>query len=240
MAMSPAEQLEREGFAVLEGFFSDAELAGCRAAIERRFGPVGPEAAGTGSRVDATGTGELAKTECEVVAWSPAEEQVTEFVALAEHAGLAEVTRAAMPGGFVEMYSLVMYSPPMSKGQSWHQDCAPGQAGHYNVNRLIYLWDLDERTGGEVVLVPGTHRGEVLPPGGLQDDLPGQVELRPRAGALVMLHGLTFHRVRPVRRARVSVNMRVRPPEAPRNVTDVAVYRNMRYRFSTNEVVERR
>ncbi|MCX5661093.1 MAG: phytanoyl-CoA dioxygenase family protein [Planctomycetota bacterium] len=246
-----AERFESQGFVVLEDFFSLAELRTCREATALRFPalasdaaePAGDDVAATAASSDADAPkDDLASTECEVIAWGPVEEKVAAFVALAGDARLAEATRAAMPGGFVPMYSLAMFSPPRSKGQSWHQDCAPtpGKAKHHNVNRLIYLWDVDERTGGEVVLVPGTHRGQVLPPGGLQDDIEGQVVLRPRAGTLVFVHGQTFHRVKPVRRARVSVNLRVRPPEAPEDVTDVAVYRNMKYRFSTKEVLERR
>lgn len=250
--VSPGDRFAAQGYFVLENFFAPAELAACREATAKRFPAlalpgvaedVEEQAPGKGpAAAPATKQEGLASTECEVVAWGPVEEKIGAFIALAEHPRLAEATLAAMPGGFVSMYSLVMFSPAHSKGQSWHQDCAPipGKPGHHNVNRLIYLWDVDERTGGEVVVVPGTHRGQVLPPGGLQDDLEGQVELCPRAGTLVLLHGQTFHRVKPVRRPRVSVNLRVRPPEAPEDVTDVAVYRNIKYRFSTREVLERR
>jgi hypothetical protein len=39
---------------------------------------------------------------------------------------------------------------------------------------------------------------------------------------------------------RVSTNYRATPENTPEDITDVAVYRNMRYRFSTSEVIEER
>jgi hypothetical protein len=41
-------------------------------------------------------------------------------------------------------------------------------------------------------------------------------------------------------RYRVSTNYRCCPRGTPANITDICVYRNMRYRFETNEVVEDR
>jgi ectoine hydroxylase len=39
---------------------------------------------------------------------------------------------------------------------------------------------------------------------------------------------------------RVSINYRSAPADTPDDITDVCVYRNMRYRFSTGEVLEAR
>jgi len=71
--------------------------------------------------------------------------------------------------------------------------------------------------------------------------LPGQVTIAPRKGSLVLLHGHCWHRVLPVgSTSRVSTNYRATPAGTPGNVTDVCVYRNMRFQFSTQSVVEHR
>ena len=73
------------------------------------------------------------------------------------------------------------------------------------------------------------------------EEFEDQVELLPARGTLVLLHGHCWHRVRPVRGgSRVSTNYRCCPAGTPANVTDICVYRSMRYRFETNEVIEER
>ena len=65
--------------------------------------------------------------------------------------------------------------------------------------------------------------------------------LSPTKGMLVLLHGHTWHRVRPVTgKYRVSTNYRSMPKGTPDDITDICVYRNMRYKFATSEVVEDR
>ena len=72
-------------------------------------------------------------------------------------------------------------------------------------------------------------------------DFEGQVVLRPKKGTLVILHGHTWHRVLPIKgRFRYSTNYRAAPQGTPDDITDVCVYRNMRYRFSTSSIVEER
>jgi hypothetical protein len=61
-----------------------------------------------------------------------------------------------------------------------------------------------------------------------------QVVLRPKKGTLVLLHGHTWHRVLPITGSyRFSTNYRSAPKDTPDDITDICVYRNMRYRFST-------
>ena len=53
--------------------------------------------------------------------------------------------------------------------------------------------------------------------------------------------GQAWHRVLPITGAfRFSTNYRACPPGTGPDINDVCVYRNMRYRFSTNSVVEER
>ena len=64
---------------------------------------------------------------------------------------------------------------------------------------------------------------------------------RHEIGTLVLLHGHCWHRVLPINNSkRVSINFRSAPAGTPDDITDVCVYRNMRYRFSTSEVVQER
>ena len=91
------------------------------------------------------------------------------------------------------------------------------------------------------MIVPGTHRNGLLPAGNPAVEFDRQVVLRPKRGTLVFLHGHTWHRVLPIKGAyRVSTNYRAVPAGVPQNITDICVYRNMRYQFSTSKVVEER
>ncbi len=182
----------------------------------------------------------FAAAKCDVVSWGPVEEGVDAFVRLAGLPLLADATRAALGGPFDLVGSLVMYSAPNTIGQAWHQDCPCENPAHYNLNRLVYTHDIGDN-GGEVVVVPGSHRRGIIPTGEPDGDIPGQLVIAPRAGTILLLHGMTWHRVLAVRdRPRVSCNFRVVPAGAPTTITDIGTYRNMRYRFSTREVVEER
>jgi hypothetical protein len=64
--------------------------------------------------------------------------------------------------------------------------------------------------------------------------------LAPKKGDLVILHGHAWHRVLPAVQKRTSVNFRAAPAGTTDGITDICVYRNMRYRFSTSEIVEER
>ena len=44
----------------------------------------------------------------------------------------------------------------------------------------------------------------------------------------------------PVKEDRVSSNFRAVPLGVPEDITDICVYRNMRYKFSTEEIIEER
>jgi ectoine hydroxylase-related dioxygenase (phytanoyl-CoA dioxygenase family) len=62
------------------------------------------------------------------------------------------------------------------------------------LDALIYLDDLDEKSG-PVCVVPGSHRWEGREfPGGPHDDIEGQVSLKVPAGSVVMIHGNLWHR----------------------------------------------
>jgi hypothetical protein len=183
----------------------------------------------------------LTRAATEVIPWFPQQEGVDAFDLVERNERLRALTGAILGGGWHSLYCMTMFSRRGSRGQAWHQDCAPEDPAVFNMNRLVYTEDISPAIGGQTLVVPGSHRRGLLTVGPVDEDLPDQVVLTPRKGTLVMLHGHTWHRVLPVHgRYRVSTNFRCSPAGTPANITDVCVYRNMRYRFETSEVVEER
>jgi ectoine hydroxylase-related dioxygenase (phytanoyl-CoA dioxygenase family) len=183
----------------------------------------------------------LARAKTEVIPWFPQQEGVLAFDAVDADPCLEELTSSILGERWERLYCMVMYSKQGTNGQAWHQDCPPEDPGAFNLNRLIYTRDITPAIGGETVIVPGSHRRGLLPVGGPHGNFAGQVVLAPRQGTLVLLHGHTWHRVLPVRGAyRFSANYRAAPRGQTGEITDVCVYRNMRYRFSTASVLEDR
>ena len=183
----------------------------------------------------------LEKAATDVIPWFPQQSGYDIFDRVEKSQQLVDLTSAILGEGWSSLYCMTMFSGRGTRGQAWHQDCSPDDASVFNLNRLIYTEDLSPEVGGQTVVVPGTHRRGELTVGAVDEDFPDQVVLTPRKGTLVMLHGHTWHRVLPVHgRYRVSTNYRCCPRGTPANITDICVYRNMRYRFETNEVVEDR
>ncbi|MEO0974915.1 MAG: phytanoyl-CoA dioxygenase family protein, partial [Pseudomonadota bacterium] len=171
----------------------------------------------------------------------PQREGVSDFDVVENDARLKNLTRAVLGDGWESQYCMVMFSSARSSGQAWHQDCEPANAAIFNMNRLVYTRDITDSDGGQPVVVAGSHRRGLLQVGDPTGDFPDQVVLRPKKGTLVLLHGHTWHRVLPVKgRARSSTNFRAAPHGTPQDITDVCVYRNMRYQFSTSSVIEQR
>ena len=183
----------------------------------------------------------LSQSKAEVIPWFPQNEGSSAFDGIAELESLAELTRWILGSDWKALYCMVMFSKRGTVGQAWHQDCSPHVSDKFNLNRLVYTRDIDAATGGQIVVVPGSHRRGVLPAGDPLADIEGQVVLEPSKGALVILHGHTWHRVLPVTGSiRFSTNYRAMPSGTPSDITDICVYRNMRYCFSTESVVEER
>ncbi len=223
---------ERDGFVVIQDFFDDALMDRLERLIRRHF-----------ARNPAFLHDDefLQKSQTDVIPWFPTEEGVEDFDAVESDLRLHELTRAVLGQGWSSQYCMVMWSQQGSQGQAWHQDCPPDDPRVFNLNRLVYTSDINDEIGGQTVVVPGSHRRGLLPTGNPTGDLDNQVMLRPRKGTLVLLHGHTWHRVLPIKgRYRHSTNYRAAPAGTPDDVTDVCVYRNMRYQFSTARVVEER
>jgi ectoine hydroxylase len=191
----------------------------------------------------------ISKSRTEVIPWFPqnpdlpdySETMAVPFDTTEKDGRLKKLTAAILGEGWRTLYSMVMYSRKGTAGQAWHQDCAPDDTTRFNVNRLVYTREITDDTGGQTVVMPGSHRRGELPAGEPHEDLQGQLVLKPRKGTLVLLHGHTWHRVFPIKgEFRFSTNYRACPAGTPADITDICVYRNMRYRFSTHSVVAER
>ena len=187
----------------------------------------------------ASSGGATKQFECDVISWGPCAEGVESFLALRDSPALAEATRACIGDGFAGDASMVMWAAPGGRGQSWHQDCPPQQSGQFNLNRLFYT-ETVALEDGAIVVVPGSHRHGLIPPGGHQDPLPGEVVLTPTAGTLVLLHGHVYHRVTPnlSGKPRISVNFRAFAKGVSPDVCEIGVYRNGAINFRTGQMVD--
>ena len=183
----------------------------------------------------------IEKAKTDVIPWFPQDKGRSDFDIVDDHRELRELTQALLGDNWARLHCMVMFSKQGTAGQAWHQDCAPEYPARYNLNRLVYTSNIDETTGGQTVVVPGSHRRGLLPAGDPWADFEDQVILHPKAGTLVLLHGHIWHRVLPIHgRYRYSTNYRAVPARTAPDITDVCVYRNMRYQFSTETVIEER
>jgi len=230
--MTPQQTIEafwRDGFVHLEAAFAPALMDELTRLIEDHFGAAPPSQLSDEF---------AARAQTEIVPWFPQREGVTAFDPIENDPTLRALTTELLGPGWVSQYCMVMFSKTGSAGQAWHQDCPPEQSALFNLNRLIYTSDILDAVGGQIVVCPGSHRLGEIPAGEGHADLQGQVVLCPRKGDLVLLHGHTWHRVMPIKTLhRFSVNFRAAPNGAPDDLTDVCVYRTMRYRFSSQEVL---
>lgn len=226
------EQFWEQGYLVLPDYFESQLMDDYQAAIMGHFG-LTPEFFHNDEF--------LTKAATEVIPWFPQNEGHTLFDKVEEDEQLKALTAEILGQDWQSLYCMTMFSKQGTKGQAWHQDCAPENSAVFNMNRLVYTHDITEDIGGATLVVPGSHRRGELTVGEVDEDFSDQVVLRPAKGTVVLLHGHTWHRVAPVTgKFRVSTNYRSMPAGTPENITDICVYRNMRYRFETNEVVEDR
>jgi len=225
-------RFERDGFLVIEDFFDPALMDDLDRRIRDHFGN-NPEFLHDDQFIR--------KSKAEVVPWFPQKDGVMAFDEINENARFRELTWLVLGDGWSSQCCMVMFSGKGTTGQAWHQDCPPDDATVFNLNRLVYTSDISDEIGGQTVVVPGSFRQGILPAGDPLGEFGNQVVLRPKKGTLILLHGHTWHRVLPIQGDyRSSTNYRAAPAGTPDDVTDVCVYRNMRYRFSTSEVVEER
>lgn len=222
----------RDGYLVLPNFFSEDEMSVLQQRILQHYGE-DPEMEHSEEF--------LSRAKTEVIPWFPEREGVFGFNRIENSAKMLETSQSILGEGWRSLYCMVMFSKANSKGQAWHQDCPPENSQVFNLNRLVYTMDINDETGGQVVVKPGSHRAGELSVGDPNETFEDQVVLNPSKGTLVMLHGHTWHKVLPVKgHYRISTNYRAIPMDTPEDVTDTCVYRNMRFQFSSNSVLEER
>jgi len=227
-----ASRFERDGYLVLVDFFEHDLMDRIDRAIRQHFDDE-PDFLHSNDFLD--------RSQTDVIPWFPQREGSGAFDPITDDGRLDELTTTLLGTDWTDQYCMVMFSKPGTNGQAWHQDCAPDDARRFNLNRLVYTSDITEANGGDLVVVPGSHRRGLIPTGDPCGALDDQLVIRPRRGTLVIVHGHMWHRVLPITATgRCSTNFRAAPVGTPDDITDVAVYRNMRYRFSTAEVVEER
>lgn len=227
------EAFWEQGFLVIEDFFSVGLMDRMNSMILDHFG-MKPEWEHTDEF--------LTRSEVEVVPWFPYREGVTDnFDEVDNDPVFRSVSDSILGPGWRNLYCMAMFSKQGTRGQAWHQDCPPEDKERFNLNRLVYTHDVTPELGGGTLVVPGSHKKGEITTGGPHDAIEGQLTLYPKRGTLLFLHGHCWHRVLPVNGPyRVSTNFRAIPRDTPEDITDIAVYRNLRYRFSTHEVLEER
>ncbi|MDB2450993.1 phytanoyl-CoA dioxygenase family protein [Gammaproteobacteria bacterium] len=183
----------------------------------------------------------IEKSKTDVIPWFPQIEGNNKFDGLEMDQRLCDLTGEILGPRWRSLYCMVMFSNVSSNGQAWHQDCSPDNKKNFNLNRLVYTMDIDASTGGEISLIPGSHKKGLIPAGSATEQIHDDIKIKPTKGSLLLLHGHTWHRVYPVfNEIRVSTNFRCVPENTPDSVTDVAIYRNMLFRFSDGKIIAER
>ncbi|MDW3652055.1 MAG: phytanoyl-CoA dioxygenase family protein [Bacteroidia bacterium] len=227
-----AKEFWSQGYLLLEDFFDASLMDELNQEVLSHFG-INPEWEHSLEFIQKSAT--------EVIPWFPIQEGNLSFEVLEKDARMIALSTAILGANWQNLYTMAMFSKQGTRGQAWHQDCPPENQEQFNLNRLVYTHDIDESSGGQTLLLPQTHKVGPISVGEPHEELQGQLVLSPKKGSLLLLHGHNWHRVNPVHGPyRISINCRAIPAGTPEDITDIAVYRNMRYRFSSHEVIEER
>ena len=227
-----AENFWKDGYLVIEDFFEPRLMDQYQQLILQNFG-LNPEFLHDEEF--------LSRSATEVIPWFPQREDVKEFDVVENDTRLMALSQAILGDDWYTLYAMCMFSKDGTIGQAWHMDCPPGDPAVFNLNRLVYTEDILPEFGGEIVLVPGSHRRGHLSVGPVNEDFADQLVVAPKKGMLILLHGHTWHRVKAINgKYRISTNYRAAPKGTPVDVTDIAVYRNIVYQFSTGKVIKDR
>ena len=226
------KQFWEEGYLHIPGFFDSDQMDQFNDICLKHYG-LDPKWEHTDEFIE--------RSNCEIVVWFPLNDEVNEFKEIDKNPNFAEITTQILGEGWKDLYCMSMFSKKGTKGQAWHQDCTPEDPDQFNLNRLVYTHDITDEIGGEVMVVPGSHKRGIIPVGDPEGDFEGQIKLVPKKGDAVFLHGHTWHRVLDVRgKYRVSTNYRAMSKHVPDSITDYAIYRNIIYHFPTKSVTEER
>jgi ectoine hydroxylase len=225
------DQFWNQGYLILENFFDDDLMDAYNKKIQNYYG-MNPEWEHSKEFIS--------KSSAEVIPWFPYVDGNGGFDGINEDMAFNKITDTLLKDGWNNLYCMMMFSKAGSQGQAWHQDCPPENPTQFNLNRLVYTHDITDKTGGAIVIMPQAHKAGILSVGRPDEDLEGQLVFQPKKGTVIFLHGHCFHRVLPVNADRISSNFRAVPKGCPEDITDICIYRNMKYRFSTSEILEER
>lgn len=225
------EHFWNKGYVILENFFDNNLMDAYNEKIKNHYG-MDPAWEHDEEFIE--------KSSAEVIPWFPYREGKGGFDGIDRDEKFKKTTDFILGEEWKNLYCMMMFSKGGTKGQSWHQDCPPDNPLKFNLNRLVYTHDINDKTGGAIVILPESHKAGIIPVGRPNEDIVGQVIFKPKKGTVIFLHGHCFHRVMPVKSNRISSNFRAVPKGTPEDITDICIYRNMKYRFSTSEVIEER
>jgi hypothetical protein len=228
-----AKKFWEQGFLHLPKVFDLELIEKCNAQIIAHFG-MNPDFEHSDEFIKMSGA--------EVVPWFPQQAGPSCFDDINHNQTLVNLTQEILGVLWYEQYSMVMFSKKGTQGQAWHQDCLCADPKKFNLNRLIYTMDISkELTGGQTTLIPGSHLTGMIPSVTQTLDESLALTLSPKKGDLLLLHGHCYHKVEKVTgEYRVSTNCRAAPKDTPKDITDIGVYRNMIYQFSSSTVIEER
>ncbi|MEO1033138.1 MAG: phytanoyl-CoA dioxygenase family protein [Bacteroidota bacterium] len=226
-----AQEFWENGYVIFEKFFSDELMDEYNRKILNHF-ESDPESELNNEFEQ--------KSRVQVVPWFPYRENKPYFDEVDKNETFNKITDAILNDSWENLYCMMMYSKAGTIGQAWHQDCPPSDNTKFNINRLVYTHDITDATGGSIVVFPKTHTKGELTIGDPHEEMVGQEIYQPKKGTVIFLHGHCWHRVTPAKQDRISSNFRAIPKGISEDITDICVYRNMRYRFSTQEVIEDR
>ena len=144
-----AKRFWRDGYVVIENFFSDELMDEYNRKVLEHYG-MNPDWEHSDEFVERSST--------EVVPWFPYREGNNMFDAVNGDERFNETTSAILGDGWEVLYCMAMFSKAGTVGQAWHQDCPPEDSHQFNLNRLLYTHDVNEVTGGETLVVPGSFK----------------------------------------------------------------------------------
>ncbi|MDH3926182.1 MAG: phytanoyl-CoA dioxygenase family protein, partial [Xanthomonadales bacterium] len=132
-----ARRFWKEGYLVIEDFYSASVMAGLDREIVNYFGET-PEYRHEEEF--------LARSATEVIPWFPQNPDMPDysskiadiFDSLERDSRLVNLTGAILGDAWSPLYSMVMFSRQGTVGQAWHQDCPPEDSSRFNLNRLVY------------------------------------------------------------------------------------------------------
>jgi hypothetical protein len=225
------DRWQRDGVLVFPNFFSSEEMAALRGCVETLLENIpdsrrnaedtttSPQLADPWGRGRVGGVAGLytQKFDTEMVRLDgPISKRYPDVIEKIENSPkLVALTQALIGTRFSNVENMCsVYFRGM--GHAWHQDTGTDEdlAAQMMLNRLIYFQDHSPAKGG-LYFVPGSiHQGHLTQlPGPHHGHLPGEVEVIPTAGTLVMLHSRCYHRVghNTTDEPRLMFNLRAKP-----------------------------